>query len=121
MDGPGGTRGRRAAGPSFRGLELSLHLLGRVDAVRSEEVAEHDSRCVGVGEGVVRTDQFDVVALADLAEAVRHPSLGVEPARELQGAQRRGDGQVDPGIGGGLTEEGQIERRIVGDEDGPAQ
>lgn len=56
-----------------------------------EEMGEHRRGGIGVGQRVVRPHELNVVASAQVSEAMRKSAIGVEPARHGEGAQRVDD------------------------------
>ena len=115
----GGEVARRVLA-ALRGVEGDeVGLVG--DAVGGEEVGEDGRRGHRVGEGVVGPLERDVVAGADVGEAVGELAIGVEAAGQLQRAQPAVERQLDPGPAGRLLDEGGVELGVVGGEHGAVE
>ena len=127
--GPAGARRLRADRRSaLRSSGRSVERLQPVDLVDvegGEEVRQDGRRGRRVGERVVGFVEGDAVELAEVAQAVRPLSVGVEPARHAQRAQRPLEAAPDRVVGRpaacGPAQEAAVEVGVVGREDGAVE
>jgi hypothetical protein len=95
---------------------LQLHELG--DAARGEETGQEHRRGLRVGGRVVGADEGDVVAEAQVAEAVGPEPFGIERAGQPQGAEAEPAGEEQPvELGVVRAHDAAVEERdeLVGD------
>lgn len=98
--------------------DVLFELMAGGDAVRFQEMRQHGSGGVGIGERIVGSYEGHPVSLAQRAQSMRHRSAGIETARQPECAQRATHGQSGADLVGSLAQEGEIEVGVVGDEHG---
>ena len=75
----------------------------------------------GVGQGVVVALEGDVVAGAEVGQAVGQLAVGIEAAGQLQRAQAAAERQRHVVAVGGPLDEGGVELGVVGGEHRPGE
>jgi hypothetical protein len=90
---------------------LQLHELG--DAARGEETGQEHRRGLRISGRVVGADEGDVVAEAQVAEAVGPEALGIERAGQAQGAEAECVRDVHAGTRQAAGEEQPVELGVV--------
>jgi hypothetical protein len=87
------------------------------DAALRQQSGQQHRGGLGVGRGVVRANERDVVAQAQVAQAVGPEPLGVQRARQAQRAEAERIRNGDTGPPEGPREEHPVELRVVGAHD----
>jgi hypothetical protein len=83
------------------------------DAGLEQQPREQHRRGLGVGRGVVRADERDVVAQAEVAQAVGSEPVRIERAGQAQGAEAQRVRDVDTSSPEGPREEQPVELGVV--------
>jgi hypothetical protein len=91
------------------------------DAALRQQPGQEHRRGLGVGRGVVGTDEWDVVAQAQVPQAVGPEPLGVQRAGQAQRAEAERIRYGDTGPPEGPREEQPVELRVVRAHDGAVE